>query len=827
MPRITNVQAAFTYGVLDPHIIERRDTKFIAGSLSDGRNIILLPQGGLTDRGGTTDFGRTRKKLTAIAINTTILSLPNGGSETDLLAGVAITTAAASTTRFVLFQCDFAVATLVHMIDIKGLSIATTAAAGALISEYWSGVAWVAFAPAQRITLSSHSRRFASGAPGHAGISSTKFRVCIDATTAAGAVTFDGIALSVESATRSDGIVRRYAPEQGMAHQYIVTEGNIDFYEGGVWRASAQFPITEEIIRTIKFEPKYDSILCFEQSLRSQQVFRLASSFEWSCDPIAWQNMPLVDYGGVYTNGVDCVQQLQTFDITAGEGFDLTVEGLTTATIVFDNNDTNMAANVKAAMEALSNVDPGLTVSSFSGGGVGVGKTITVTFTGDGNSEREWLRMVGTSQGNDGFIQVKLITKGKAPGEDIMSDARGWPAVGRYAQQRLILGGLKSRPNDVLASVTGDPFNLNTEIDVATKAFSYEIDSSENNSIRDIFVGRTLMFYGDQQLSFLKNAILSADEAPQFGSSDAPGIKATTTPVSSDSAIFHVQDGGTTLRMTSYTELEQNFVADNASVLSAFLIKDPTELFRRRALGSVDTDLMMMINADGSLTALTLMRTQEVSGYAPWSTDGAFRSGCADHDNIVWFLVDRLVNGVTELRLEKMEAEKLLDEAIEIAQASSKTVAGLSRFNGRTVYAVANDSVYGPFIVSGGSITLPEVATQVRVGSWIAPLATDPDVSLTEESRTRMARLKRVNRAEISVMNTTSLAISVNDGPVIDVPLRTNDDTFFDQGPLARPFTGKVEAEGMHGFTDHGRLTLTMTYPGFWTIRSVTKSVVA
>jgi len=823
MARFTQVQAAFTYGVLDPHIRERRDTKFVAGSLSDGNNIILLPQGGFTTRGGTTDFGRARRKLTAIAINTTILSLPNGGSETDLLAGTAITTGSVSTTRYVLFQCDFVGATLVHMIDIKGVSIATTAADNALLAEYWDGAAWQAFGSPIKITLGSHSRRFASGAPGHAGISATKFRVCVDATTAAGAVTFKGIALYAESATRSDGIVRRYAPEQGMPHQYVVTEGNIDIFENGAWRAAVAFPASEALLRTIKFEAKYDSILAFEQDLRSQQVFRLGSSTEWSCDAIVWENMPRVDYGGVYVNGVNEVQEVRLFDIGNGDQFELICEGQSTTSITVDTTTpSNTAAAIKSALEALPNVGTGMTVVAVDA------KTYTVTFTGDDNKNRDWLAMVGNSlSSSTGFVRVRTTTQGKTAGEDMISDLRGWPAVGRYAQQRLVMGGLKSRPNDVLASVTGDPFNLNTEIDVATRAFSYEIDSSENNSIRDIFVGRTLMFYGDQQLSFMKNAVLSADEAPQFGSSDAPGLKAETSPVSSDSAIFHIQDGGTTLRMVSYTELEQNFVAENASVLSANLIKDPVDMFRRRALGAVDSDLMIMVNSDGTITALTLMRTQEVSGFAPWSTDGAFRAGCADHDNVVWLLVERQVDGVTELRLERQDPDKLLDEAIEIVQASSVTVSGLSRFNGRNVYAVANDSVYGPFLVGGGSITLPEAATSVRVGTWIAPFATDPEVSLTEETRGRMARLKRVNRLELSVMDTTSIAIRANDGPVAALPLRNNNDTYFDEGPLARPFTGKVEAEGMHGFTDHGRVTVTQTYPGFMTMRSVTKSVAA
>lgn len=822
MPRVTTVQASHTYGVLDPHVIERRDTKFIGGSLSDGLNIVLLPQGGYKDRGGTTDFGRARRKLTAVAVDATILSLPNGGSESDLLAGTAITTGSVSTTRYVLFQCDFASPTLVHFIDVKGLSIATTPADGALVAEYWNGSAWVAFAAAQKITLTAYSRRLASGAPGHAGITATKFRVAVDATTAAGAVTFDGIALWAENATLATAVVRRYAPEQGMAHQYIATEGNIDFFSGGIWLASCLFPASEAILRKVKFEPKYDTILAFEQTMRPQKIVRLGASTEWACDAVTFENVPLVDYGGVYVNGVDAVQQLLLFDITDTETFDLTLEGLTTASIVQSPDNTTMAANVKAALEALSTVDPGLTVVATDSG-----SKITITFTGGANAGRPWLRMAGTSQGDNGFVQVRTLTEGKAPGEPLISDARGWPAVGRYAQQRLLMAGLKSRPNDVLASVTGDPFNLNTELDLAIRAFSYEVDGSDNNVIRDIFVGRTLLFYGDQQLSYLKNKVLSSNEVPEFGASDSPGIKAESSPVSSENAIFHIQEGGNTLLTTTYTELEQNFVSDNASVLSAFLIKDPGDMFRRRSLGAVDSDLMIMINdADGTATALTLMRTQEVSGFAPWATDGLFKSGCTDHDNIVWLLVRRLVDGVAEIRLERMDPDALLDEAVEISQTASTTVAGLARFNGRVVWAVANDRVYGPYTVSGGTITLTHEATSVRVGTWIAPLATDPQVSLTEETRTRMARLHRVNRAEISVLGATSIALRANDGPVRNVGLRTNQDTIFDEGPLARPFTGKVEAEGMHGFTDHGKLTVTQTFPGHLTVRSATKSVV-
>jgi hypothetical protein len=828
MPRLTTVQAAHTYGVLDPHAIERRDTKFIGSSLSDGNNIVLLPQGGYTDRGGSTDVIRARRALTPVTVTSGMISLPNGGTAADLLdPDDTITTSAASTTRFVVAEVDFGAATNVLFIDAGGVSIATTAASNALIAEYWTGSSWAAFGSPVKITLAALSRRFAAGAPGHAGVTANKFRLCVDATTAAGAVTLTTLKFFRESATLSDGIVRPYAPEQGMAHDYLVTDRNIDVFEAGVWRAAIAFPGTEAMIRTIKFEAKYNTILAFHNDLHPQQILRLDASTEWACDKAPFVNIPRADYGGVYTNGVVEVQEIQLYGIALGEQFDLLLEGQTTTAITRHASDVTItAADIKAALEDLSNVGTGLTVTHISG-------TIwRVEFTGADNKDRDWLQMVGTALDNtSGYVRIRTLTQGKTAGEDLISDARGWPAFGRFAQQRLVMGGLKSRPKDILASVTGTAFDLNTELGVATGAISYEVDGTENTALRDLVVSAKLIFFGDKQIVYLKNNTLSATEVPQFGTSDAPGIKQSVATVSSDNALFYIQDRGMTLRQMNYTELEQNYVADNASVLSAFLIRDPVDITRRRATSGVDSDLIVMANANGTMTALTMMRTQEVSGFAPWATDGLVRSICTDDDNTTWWLVQRQTNGVATLRLEKQEPDKLLDEALEFDYGNDpqSVITGLSAFNGRVVWAVASNRVFGPYTVSGGQIDLGSgnAASLVRVGTWIAPSATDPAVSLEEETRARQARLKRVNRARISVLDTTSIAIRANDGPVVDLPLRTNQDTILDEGILARPFTGHAEAEGMHGFTDHGRLTVTQLFPGTLTVRSVTKNIAA
>jgi hypothetical protein len=828
MTKITTVQSAHSYGVLDPLVVERRDTKFVGGSLSDGRNIVILPQGGYTHRGGSTDNGRVRRALSPVAVTASDIALPNGGDEEDLLAGEAVTIADPAGARFVLFTIDFGAATNVLFIDVLGILAADEETDDAIVAEYHDGSDWVNFGQTAKITTEARTRRFVAGAPGHAGVTASQFRVAVDATAGDfGDVTLSGLALWSEGAQALDAVIRRYRPERGNAHQLVVTPGNIDVFEQGNWRAAIAFPATLAMLRRIKFEPKYDTILAWHVDLAPQAIKRLGSSTEWSCEPVVFENVPLVDYGGVYTNGVNEIQEVELRGIATGEDFDLAIEGETTTAIARDADGAVTAAAIKAALEALANVEAGLTVTPDA---TSPTEKWTVEFTGEGNASRDWLQMIGTSLSNDpdDFVRVRTTQKGKTAGEDIISATRGWPAVGRFAQQRLVMAGLKSRPNEILASLTGDPFNLNAEVDVAVAGFSWEIDGTENNEIIDLVVSTRLIFIGDEQMVFLKNRVLSAEEVPEFGVSDAPGIRAETVAVSTDNAIYYIQADGTTLRQMAYTELEQNFVAENASVLSAHLIRQPIDMARRRASGKVNSDVILLVNeADGTIVAQTVMRSQEVSGFAPWETDGAWKSVMVDHDNVAWTICERTVDGSPELRLEYLEPEKLLDEAIEKTQTLSATIAGLERFNGREIWIVGDGSVYGPHVVADGEVTIADPVAVVRAGTWIAPLAVDPDVSLEEETRGRHSRLKRVNRAVVSVMDTSSLAIAANGGPVFDVPLRSNAETVTDTPPLQDLVTGDVEAEGMHGFSRHGRLTVTQAYPGFLTVRSVTKNVAA
>lgn len=821
MPRFTRVQSAHTYGVLDPLVIERRDTKFVDASLSDAVNVIMLPQGGYTDRGGTDDYGRVRRKLTARTWTEGQATLPNGGTAAGLLAGAVQTTSAVTGTRHVLTEIDFGVATSVAFIDIGKVSVATTGADAGLVAEYWTGSAWETFGAPLLVTTAPRSRRFGGDM---STVTATKFRVSIDATAgAAGTASFSSLALWGESATLSAARLGRYHYRANEVHQFVLSDLNIDVFQNGVWVAAVALPAPEEILADIKFEFGYDTILCFHQDMEPQRVTRLGAAGEWSCEPIIFENMPLVDYGGTYVNGVNEVQKLQLFGYAGGETMQLVIEGKTTSAITVSADPATTADNIKAALEALPNVETGVTVTSAGAGG------FDIEFSGAGNAGRDWLEMTALSPTPGTFVSITTTTEGKVPGEPVMSAARGWPAVGRLAQKRLVMAGFKSKPNSVLASVTGQPFDLNTQLDVATAAFLYDIGENEANVIRDIFLSRTLIFFGSAQHAWLKNNVLSAEDLPEFGFSDAPGIDGSIRPVATNSAIFYVQAGGNTLQMLAYTELEQNYVGDNASVLSANLIRQPMDMTRRRSTDKIDADLLAIVNGNGGITVLTLMRSQEVSGYAPWRTDGEFVAVQADQNNDLWMLVKRTSDGVADLRLEKLEPDELLDEAeVRELAAPTATIDNLERFNGRQVWAIAGDEAHGPVTVMAGEAEFDQqLSGSVRIGSWTPAFATDPQVYLEQETARRQARLKRINRVQLSLFNTTSVAIRANGDEARNLSMINNDALILGQGPLARPFTGTVEAEGMHGFTAEGQMTVTQTFPGKLTVRRASKDIVA
>lgn len=815
MPRIVDSRAAHTYGVLDPTIIERRDTKFFHGGLEDAADIIILPQGGYRDRGGSDRVSRCRRKLEKLAVTAGMIAAT---APTNLIDGSEATTSASAAkgaAAATIIEITLTAPAAVMAFDVLAFR-AETGADAALKVQYHDGAAWVDFGAAFAVRTSVRSRRIAR-APSAGSVTAARWRLQAPTGDALGVVTIGEVALWRETASVSDGRVRKFKIASDLKYELVITDHNIDVFKGATWCAALPLDVSSEAVALMKEEGGYDSVILYYPTMHTRRIQRQGADTEWNVEKVTFSELPLVDYGGTYTNGVNEIQDIAIYGFSEGDGFALTLAGVATDSIAYSGTAATTAANIKAALEELSIVDPGLTVVPTSEG------RYRVTFTGGGNAAKDWNLMTATALNLDGYVSVLSVQSGKAAGEAIISDAAGWPGVGRLVQQRQVLGGLKSRRNTLLASVTGKPFNFDTTLPGATAALSYDLQDAAHGIV-EIMDQQKLLLFTEGGMWFDANATLDATEAPAFKRTSSPGIDARCRPISLDSSVYFVQAGGRAIRQGTYSAVEESWAPENASVLAAALVPTPVDWTLLRSVTSTDADTIIFARDDGKAVAFTVMGAQEVSGYAPWVTDGAYRSFASDDDNRLWQLVER--DG--DLYLELANLDGLLDGAIEVvSETPTKTFGGFGVMDGKTVWAVADDLfIHGPLTVSSGAVTIGEYANRLRVGTWQAPFALDVPFDVRDETKTPMSAQKRVYAAELSVLKTTSVAIASNGGPLVGVPLHQADAfTGFDAAPLDDPYTGVLVAEGMPGWTRTAHVKVSQAKPGKLTVRSVKKSV--
>lgn len=134
------------------------------------------------------------------------------------------------------------------------------------------------------------------------------------------------------------------------------------------------------------------------------------------------------------------------------------------------------------------------------------------------------------------------------------------------------------------------------------------------------------------------------------------------------------------------------------------------------------------VRSDGKVAILSYDNTENLQAWSLYETDGAVENvvvlpNIESSQDKIYYIVRRTIDGVTkryyELWAEENECigsgyNKNLD--CHKAYSSGTTLTGLSHLEGKTVYAWGNNKDLGTYIVSSGSITLSESATNIVVG---------------------------------------------------------------------------------------------------------------
>lgn len=664
MPNVNTLQSDFTSGVLDPAISAREDVRFYYNGLKTGKNVEILPQGGLRRRPGTRMLQKLKRQLSAVSLSGATVTAPQGGTAANAKDGDDATelvsvNAIGTTNPYVVAHVDFTTPTAVDFVDVVNYSLSAGSVAGEFRVQYSTdNSAWSDYDSALDIDASSRSRR-RGGA-----VTARYWRfVRVGATNLGSAVAHLGeIRFWAQGASLSAARLIPFAYSTQESYMNVVSDRNMDVFAGADKVTQIGIPHVSAQLSILNFAQKFDLLTLYHPDVQPQQVFRQGSDDEFDIRPREYLNIPKFDFGAG-TGGVDEVQLLNVSGVGTSDKFTILLEGERTALITGGASAAATATNIQAALRALPNTSAtGITVTNVTDG-------YQVTFGGD-DGDQPWELMSVSVQNGNTVWSTSRTTEGELPGEAIMSATRGWPRCGFFHDQREIIAGFKSLPDAVVCSKVGEPLNLDITEDLDDSALMFRPASKDQvGAIYQIAAARHLSFFANDSEFYVNGPLSKGVEIP---SPTSTGSKEGLRVHEIAGALVYLQghadeDAGTekatSLQEFLFVDTEQNYQSNPISVLASHLIRNPVDGALRRRVNTDDTDVLFMANEDGSMAVLTTLRQQNVTAFSEHTLGGGglFKAVGVDKKRRVYFVGAFEIDGETEHFVLLRDSNMLLD----------------------------------------------------------------------------------------------------------------------------------------------------------------------
>ncbi|GHU01119.1 hypothetical protein FACS1894186_3230 [Alphaproteobacteria bacterium] len=235
-------------------------------------------------------------------------------------------------------------------------------------------------------------------------------------------------------------------------------------------------------------------------------------------------------------------------------------------------------------------------------------------------------------------VLLALSAVGLTPdwGEPAFSTVRGWPAAVAAHQSRFVIGGSRGMPSHLWLSRTGQPRNFNVGQGLDDEAIDFSLAAGNAGAVCAVASGRYLQVFTTEAEYMVCGEPLTPS-AIQVRRQTAVGSVASRRipPRDIDGATVFVGAGGRELREFLFADTEQAYQAANLSMMSGHMLDAPVDQeydSRRR--------LLYVINAGGEMAVLTNYRTEQITAWTRWTTDGQFLAA-ASVGGLVYALVAR------------------------------------------------------------------------------------------------------------------------------------------------------------------------------------------
>lgn len=318
-----------------------------------------------------------------------------------------------------------------------------------------------------------------------------------------------------------------------------------------------------------------------------------------------------------------------------------------------------------------------------------------------------------------------------AGAEAVMSVTRGWPRSAAFKYGRLWLGGVKSRPQSIFGSKSGDFFNLNVGTGLDSDAIYITIDDDRVNAIRNLFPGRVLQIFtkgGEFYIQGeLDDPITPGKIAQQLKKGTFHGSGAAR-PESVDGSTVFVEESGHAVRQFVYADNEKSYNATNLSLLSPHLVRNPQRMAVRRATDVYPSDYLYLVNADGTMAVLNVLRNEGLLAWALFETDGRFEDVAVVGQD-VYVIVQRSINGAHMRFIEKLDVTHKLDCSVKVLSSATPLGVpgvvvnsartewhGFDHLEGAEVKVLGDDYVLEDTVVTGGAVISSEAVRVMEAG---------------------------------------------------------------------------------------------------------------
>lgn len=578
----------------------------------------------------------------------------------------------------------------------------------------------------------------------------------------------------------------------------MVTAGNVAVYKNGVFQVNIPIPHTAVQLRELTWIQSLDTLILFHPDVQTRKIQRAGSDVLWNVSAIAYSNIPTYYFERSTSNNVTM--------------------------------NTAAATSATAAGAEFSPSD----VGKYIRGGGGYSKITGYTSP-----------TVVTVNTLTNYVDLTIDAGSWSIEEAVWSDTRGWPSCGTFHQGRLIVGGTRQRPQTIWGSRSGLYFDFDASSTLDDYGFESTADSDTVSAIQQLYSGRHLVIFTNDSEWYIpidndplvpKNQWLKRATRRGEKSEDADGNLYRLPVVEVDGGILFIQAGGKAVREFLWDDPQQDYGAQNISLLSSHLLNNPVDFALRKATNTEDSDLALIVNGDGTLTTLCTLRDQNITTWTLCHTQGLFKAVGIDGERM-YFLVERNIAGVVNWYLEYFDESYMLDCAkIVTAGLPSTIVGGFGHLNGQEVNCRVDSANVDKVTPVAGNVTLTSAAnSSVEVGFDFPEIQVDkPGERGTQTVRTPFLRtlpivvplqegsivgdLKSIPEVVAQFFETQLATIQGQECEFMQFDI----DVFDAPPPI---FTGDFKVDGLLGYDEYGMIDISQSAPGPWMVLGIKAKV--